>query len=613
MIKNLNQTDKITEKYFLSFVIKVLFLSIGLSSFHPGNTSYASPLKIGIGQFFHDTGSFEANKDKILFRIDQANASGCDIVIFDEWALSDPNNSVSKAQFDEAINSIKTKAANTGMFIVCGVMYRESDNPVRYHQRALVVNSSGIQESFYRKYIEIPEPFNVKGIPCHVLLCADRWFLESADLLCLVQNTKVIIDISGGHGGDEGRPAMRWIRYRPWAQRTNAFIIVANPPHYSVDFMGNKPWGGHSAIINPDGIFTAKAAFQNDTLIVATINPEIATRAMAMERRNNMVFKSFWDMGKNILEGNVPNVEPYTEYLSSATTLKVAAVQMVCSRIISKNIETMAKYIAEAAQNGADLVVFPELAVTGSMPEDIKEATQTDLNAALISIQQKAKEHQITVLFGMPFLQGNQYRNSAWIIGTDGNLQTRYDQIAQSANHLYEPGRTVKTMWFRIKGAYATVSIGKDADYPEITILAASKGTQMHFHISNENDSTADAEIIRKQKCLNLLASANFGTIVNAGKPKPEYISSCSHATGGSMICLKTGGHGKPNPGGVETYFPYTASILLSAEANEDILYATYTTAQTNKSEAGRNNTRKNMRPEWYEWIKRGVQIISPE
>jgi len=380
----------IKNKYSLGFVMKFHFLLVGLITCQAGNNCYAFPLKIGIGQFYNDTFSFGENRDKILSMMDRAKAAGCDIVVFHENALRDPDNSVSKDCFDAAIRSIKEKAASTRLFVVCGVVYRESDNPEQYQARALVVNSSGVLESFYRKYVEMPKVFHVKGIACDALICADRYSLEMADVFCLVQGVKVIFDISGGHGGDEGYPGLRWIRYRPWAQRTNAFVIVANPPHYTTDFMGNQPWGGHSAIINPDGSFVAKSAFEKDTLIVKTINSADATRLMAIERRDNIVFKPLWDMGESILKGSIPDTSPCSQYISPVTTVKVAAVQMACSRSVSKNIEIILRYITEAAKNGTDLVVFPELAVTGALPEDIEKVTRVELSAALKRVTGKA-------------------------------------------------------------------------------------------------------------------------------------------------------------------------------------------------------------------------------
>ncbi|MBL7190022.1 MAG: hypothetical protein ISS70_27155 [Phycisphaerae bacterium] len=44
-----------------------------------------------------------------------------------------------------------------------------------------------------------------------------------------------------GHGGDDGGSELPLIRYRPWAARTGAWVIVSNPVHEDTDFMGRSP------------------------------------------------------------------------------------------------------------------------------------------------------------------------------------------------------------------------------------------------------------------------------------------------------------------------------------------------------------------------------------
>jgi len=65
---------------------------------------------------------------------------------------------------------------------------------------------------------------------------------------------------------------MRWIRYRPWATRTSAYVIVSNPVHDDTDFMGNSPWGGGSAIVRPDGPIQASRTHEEDVPIVQEID-----------------------------------------------------------------------------------------------------------------------------------------------------------------------------------------------------------------------------------------------------------------------------------------------------------------------------------------------------
>ena len=49
----------------------------------------------------------------------------------------------------------------------------------------------------------------------------------------------------------------------------------------------------------------------------------------------------------------------------------MAAAQMACSRDIVANVERMTRLIGEAGGKHADVVVFPELAVTGAMADDV--------------------------------------------------------------------------------------------------------------------------------------------------------------------------------------------------------------------------------------------------
>jgi predicted amidohydrolase len=179
-------------------------------------------------------------------------------------------------------------------------------------------------------------------------------------------------DISGGHGGDDGRPDLQLIRYRPWAMRNNAFVIVCNPVHNDTDFMDHSPWGGGTAIVRPDGSIQAHRTYEKDVMLIEEIDTELATRIEADRRRNHPIFKSFWDMGKKLLEGRqaepIPDIKPYS---SSARNIKIAAAQIACSKNIDDNVSKIKSYIHQAADNAADIVIFPELAVTGCEKDDI--------------------------------------------------------------------------------------------------------------------------------------------------------------------------------------------------------------------------------------------------
>jgi len=450
-----------------------------------------------------------------------------------------------------------------------------------------------------------------------MVICSDRTFLEYSDLACLVQGSQIIIDISGGHGGDDGRPDMRLIRYRPWATRTNAYVIVSNPVHSNTDFMGHSPWGGGSAIIRPDGSIQASRRYEKDVMIVEEIDTDQAALTEAKRRRNHPLFRSFWDTGKELLEDrkikSIPEIKPYS---SEERIIKIAAAQTACSRDLQTNTKRILSRIAQAAQEDADIVVFPELAVTGAHNDDILAASQSDLDDALGKIRNAAKTGSVYVIVGMPYYVDGKRKNCALVIGDDGSVKTQYEQIVSKQRDLFTPGESINTMWFTVKGVHSIVTIGDDADWIEIADLAANRGMYLHFHISYEADASAVDATLRKQRNLLMLRYAKYGAVVNAANPSGlEHPS--EPASGISMIVSREGGHNQPTPKGIEYYLPYQTSIIKKAGASESLIYATRKTKRRNNLDLKlhfRNRDRKSrLQRGWYDWIKKGALVITED
>jgi predicted amidohydrolase len=588
----------------------------------------AEVLKIGVVQTEIEN-SLSRNRDKLIGFIEQAKTEGCQFVIFPEGALYWSDIAVDKptrAELDAALEQIGAKARSEKIYVLFGVGYKTTDS-APYLNKAVVYDPEGNRLLFYSKNMEVPNRFYVRGIPVNVSICSDRGYLEHSDLPCLVQDSQIIIDISGGHGGDDGRPDLRWIRYRPWASRTNAYVIVSNPVHFDSDFMGHSPWGGGSAIVRPDGSIQASRTYQKDELIVEEINTARVTRSEALRRRNHQIFKPFWDMGEKLLEGKaIDSVGDITPLTSARRDIKIAAAQIACSRSISENIRKIRSYIQSAADQDADIVVFPELAVTGNVKEDIAAANQSELDNALSEICRQADEKDIYVIVGMPYFTEGKRRNCAFVIADDGTIKTRYAQLAASEGELFVPGTETKAMWFELKGVHSIVTIGDDANMVEIADLAACRGMYLHFHIACETYASADEVLLGKQRNLLMLMYAKYGAVVNAaarGEGVPPFnrgleardTSRDTNSTGGmSMIVSREGGHNKPAPSGIEYYLPYQTSVAKSAGPDEEMIVATRKTEARNDMDLlryWRNRNRKSRTQKgWYDWIKKGVMLI---
>jgi len=563
---------------------------------------FSESLKVGVVQTVIED-SLEKNCTKILSFTERAKALGCQIVIFPEGALywSDVAvHSPARADLDRAIEKIGRKADSEDIYVIFGVGYKTTDTG-SYLNRGVVYDPNGQRLLFYEKNTEVPQRFFVCGVPFNLSICSDRGYLEHSDLPCLVQGSQVIIDISGGHGGDDGRSDLRWIRYRPWAMRTGAYIIVSNPVHDDTDFMGHRPWGGGSAVVRPDGSIQACRTYEKDCLIVEDIDTAKAKRLEAIRRRNHPIFKPFWDMGERLLKGDrvdsVPDVKPYS---SATRDITIAAVQMICSRDMDENVERIKRYIHQAAGQGVDIVVFPELAVTGILKDDISPVQQSELQNILDELRRQAESSDINVIVGMPYYIDGQMKNCAFVIGDDGSIKTRYEQISTSRSDLFQAGSNIKAMWFELKGVHSIVTIGEDTNFVEISDLAAARGMVLHFHIANEVCSSAEEATLFKQRHLLMLTYAKYGAVVNAG--------------GMSMIVSREGGHNKSTPKGVEYYLPYQTSIITSAGSTETMIFATRKTSARNSIDLNgywRNRNRRNRAQSgWYDWIKKGALLI---
>jgi predicted amidohydrolase len=271
---------------------------------------------------------------------------------------------------------------------------------------------------------------------------------------------------------------------------------------------------GHTAVIAPDGSVVASAGDERDKIVTAELDVRKATRQMALRRSEHPLFKDWWEMGKAVHAGkNVPLVETPPR-VSSNSSVKCGFSLMPCSASIEKNVATIQRHIKQAAADQLDLVVFPELAVTGDREEDIKRADPKALDAAIEAICRAAREHKLTVVVGAPCYENGQRRNSAYAISPDGLLLTRYDQIVVRRPELFEGGMSTKAMWFQVNGVWSIVTIGDDVLWNEMAELAALRGARLHCHLRHDRNASP-SEALRHDQTVASFASHRMLTVVS--------------------------------------------------------------------------------------------------
>jgi len=135
----------------------------------------------------------------------------------------------------------------------------------------------------------------------------------------------------------------------------------------------------------------------------------------------------------------------------------------------------------------------------------------------------------------MPRVVGDKRWNSAFVVGPEGNLLTRYDQMVVDRRDAFQEGLDARSMWFKVKGVPAVVTVGSDARWNEIAELAASRGAQLLFNLSYGDDVSEEATLRRTQFWVQLASFRTFSAMVNAAHPR-SIARPSAPANGGSCL-----------------------------------------------------------------------------
>lgn len=160
-------------------------------------------------------------------------------------------------------------------------------------------------------------------------------------------------------------------------------------------------------------------------------------------------------------------------------TFRVAVLQMrSVDREYGENIKTIIKYMSEAKQNGADILLLPECFITGyDLTIDNDSAITED---ALTSLCEKAGELGIGLVATALTKGKNNPQNSAFLIGKDGKILMKYAKVHTcdfADEKVLEPGAEFKVCDF--DGVKIGVMICYDREYPESARVLMLKGAEI--------------------------------------------------------------------------------------------------------------------------------------
>lgn len=171
---------------------------------------------------------------------------------------------------------------------------------------------------------------------------------------------------------------------------------------------------------------------------------------------------------------------------------KVALAQIKCKREDkTQNMKKIEKVATRARQRGAELVIFPELSLTGYVVRDqIYELAENVPGLSTKAVESLAKKTKMHIVFGMPELsektQATIY-NTAVLVGPTGFIG-KYRKMHLPTHSVFEEKRYFRpgyqTAAFDTELGRIGLIICYDIYFPEITRLTRLKGAQLIVCIS---------------------------------------------------------------------------------------------------------------------------------
>ena len=259
---------------------------------------------------------------------------------------------------------------------------------------------------------------------------------------------------------------------------------------------------------------------------------------------------------------------------------KLAAIQMRCSHELQENVNNAEQKIREAAGNGANIILLPELFEREYFCQQrqyafYQYAMPVTEHPAVLMGQRLAKELHVVLPVSFFEKDGNVLYNSVACIDTNGEVLGVYRKTHIPDDHFYQekfyftPG---DTGFLTFATEYGTIGIGIcwDQWFPETARCLVLKGADFILYptaIGSEPILECDS-MPHWRRCMQGHAAANLVPVVAANRVGTEHVDPCEeNGMQKSSLCFY----------GSSFMTDETVEVLVSAtREEEEILYQDY-------------------------------------
>ncbi len=465
-----------------------------------------APFKAAAIQFEPHFAEKERNIDALLALVEKAAKSGAKLVTTPEMGTTGYcwHDRAEVSRFVETIPGPSTGrfaelAQQYDCFIVIGLPEVDPETNLYYNSAALI-GPEGLVGVHRKTHPYISEPkwaasgnlghqvFDTKIGRIAMLICMDIHFIETARLAAL-GGADVICHISNWLA--ERTPAPYWISR---AYENGCYLIESN--RWGIE--RGVQFSGGSCIIAPDAEILA-VVDDGDGIAYGTINPararlaQVCGEPVMSQRRPDL----YMELMTNTFSWN-PN-DFFRLYghrpIADGRSARIAVGELAPSPDIGENLRSLLTLAEDARMRGAELIVFPALALTG-LADPVATAIPVS-HFALLALDALSKRLNIVVVAGFAEKDGSERYSSA-VITNPTAPPTIYRQLhlSEAEQGWAKPGDefcVVDLAFGRIG-----ILIGHDAAFPETGRILALRGCDLiccpssikaGFHIGHDGSS----------------------------------------------------------------------------------------------------------------------------
>lgn len=224
----------------------------------------------------------------------------------------------------------------------------------------------------------------------------------------------------------------------------------------------------------------------------------------------------------------------------------VAAIQMQCAEEVTVNIKKAEAMVREAAKQGANIILLPELFENlyfcqEKKYESYELASPVEENLAVNHFKEVAKELGVVLPVSFYEREGNSFYNSIAVIDADGSNLGVYRKTHIPDDHFYQekfyftPGDTGFKVWDTRFGKIG-IGICWDQWFPETARSLALLGAEMIFYptaIGSEPVLECDS-MPHWRRCMQGHAGSNIMPVIAANRIGKEVVTPCKENAGQS-------------------------------------------------------------------------------